>query len=720
MKRILLAALWLPGLCLSAPLQPSRPWTSHTNFNRAVQLAVQPGGNIIWGATPGGAFSFSAANASLVRHYTNVDGLPYIEVSSIALDTRQNKWIGTMGGGLALLDSAGTVWRLFSREDGMASDTVLCTATAGQMAFAGGYGSLSCFDGYSWSSLLSRQGYPLGEQTRALAARNDSLWIATDQGLYLARISPLASIRDTAHWSSFPGYDGLSSDILSLLLDSVSSFIGASNGAARLSGGSWQRIPGLDRPVRSICRQEDSVYFATDSGVKLWSQNILSDASAGLPDYNVLSLARDDSGRLWSGGGRGICRLDEAGWTDFGFDGPRENFINDLALDRDGTLWLAHYKYPEISGGISCLQSGGWQYLNQSSTGRPIDQPSCIGITADHSLWVGTWGLGLFSRSSEGLWRSYASPTPLPTPYLAGIVAWAGGVWVINYDVPSGVDAVSFFSQGDSSWSAYYSPVNKFYPICLAPDARGNLWIGSYYNGLYRRSPEGVWTNWSPASGLASNHVAALWHDQRDNLWIGTDNGLLCYDGSHFIRYGAEDSPLLSNNIRSLSGDRSDNLWIGTDRGLSCRHWNGSWTSYVQEAAGSSGLISNDIVKVLTFPATAFGDDIYIATSRGLSLYRHDDLSARTEPAVHLAPNPLNLNRDQLIYLSNLPSQARVDIYTLDGRPCGTFHGPAAPAHTLTIRPSLQFSRPPASGIYLCRIISEGSKAVICKLVIVR
>lgn len=715
MKRLCLALS-----CLAVIGQPAmaQDWTSYTNFNRVQQLAVQPGAKLIWGATPGGVFCLLAEGGTLSRHYTNVDGLPYIEASSITIDPRRNKWMGTLGGGLARLDSAGTGWRTYSRDDGMASDTILCLASSGQKIFAGGFGSLSCFDGYSWFALLAQQGYPLGERTNALAVRNDTLWIATDQGVRLAQITPLGAIRDTAHWSTFASYDGLSSDIISLMVDSIGTYLGCANGAARLAAGYWQRIPELDRPVRSMVRQGDSILLATDSGVKLWRQNILSDLSTGLPSYDVFSLVRDDTGRLWSGGAKGVAWLDGSSWTALAFNGPRENFINDLAISGQGVIWLAHYRYPTIASGLSYLQNGLWQHLDQSSTGRPIDQPSFIGLTPDNSLWVGTWGLGLFSRSPDGLWRSYSSPTPLPTPYIGGIAPWAGGVFVINYDVPSGVDAISRFWPQDSSWSAYYAPTNKFYPICLLPDFSGNLWIGSYYNGLYRRSPDGAWANWSPTNGLASNYVSALWLDRQDNLWVGTDNGLFCFDGSRFIRYGAEDSPLLSNNIRSLAGDRSDNLWVGTDRGLSCRQWNGRWSYFVQEAGG--GLISNDIIKVLAYPAGGSGDDIYVATSRGLSRLRHNSLASRTEPAVHLAPNPLDLSRDGRLYMSNLPSEARVDFYTLDGRHSGTFHGPAAPAHTLVIRPQTQFTRPPASGIYLCRIQSEERPTAICKLVIIR
>jgi sugar lactone lactonase YvrE len=653
----------------------------------------------------------------LIKHYTNVDGLPYIEASSVTLDARHHKWIGTLGGGLARLDSAGNAWTVFTRNDGLASDTVLCTAAGGQNVFAGGYGSLSYYDGYNWFSLLAQQGYELGNRTQALAARDDSLWIATDQGLRIVKVSPLSSIRDTNNWTTFSNYDGLSSDVRCILLTDTLSMIGAANGAARLVGGAWQRIPGLGDQVRSIVQIGDSLFLATNNGVKLWRQNVLSDISPGLLSYNVLSLSVDEGQILWAGCDRGLCRYDGGSWKAFVFDCMKDNNINDLAVGSGGVIWLAH---PQ--SGISYYRDDRCNYLNQTSTGWPINQPSHIGVSSDNSLWVGTWGLGLFVKRPDDLWLAYSSPTPLTTPYIGQILPVPGGVYLINYDLPDGIDAISFFWQQDSTWRSFNAPTNKFYPISILFDKQQNLWVGSYYNGLYRRSPEGIWVNWSPTSGLASNYVAALCLDSRENLWIGTDNGLFYYDGKTFLSYRTDNSPILSNNVVSLSRDRSDNLWIGTDSGLSCLTWDGQWKNYSQDNRydNSSKLISNSIIKVLAMPGNSTGDDIYIATAQGLSLFRYNDVIQRTVDQPYVAPNPFNMTRDGHIYFSNLPSEARIDIYTLDGRPCGTFYGPPAPAHTLTIRPGNEFSRQPVSGIYLCRIRSSGQKPYICKLVIVR
>jgi len=718
MKKLFIVIFVLLNASYTAVAQQ---WTSYTNFNNVSQMTFQAGGNIIWGATPGGIFSFSSADTVLIKHYTNVDGLPYIEASSIVLDNGQNKWIGTLGGGLARLDSAGINFSVYTSNDGLASDTLLCVAASDHYIFTGGFGCLSCYDisNDTWSiPLTSGQGFPLGSVTQALAARNDSLWIATDQGLQIViNTSSFSVIRTLGNWMTFGSYDGLTSDIRCILLTDTLSMIGAANGAAKLVGGTWQKIPGLSNQIRSIAQIGDSIFFATNDGVKLWYQNILSDISTGLLSYNVYSLLVDGDRNIWAGSDSGLNCQAGASWRSFPFDCMRDNNIKDMAVGSGGMVWLAH---PQ--SGVSYNRNNSWNYLNLSNTGLPINQPSNIAVTDDKSLWVGTWGSGLFVRRPDSLWTAYYSPAPLPTPFIGQILPALNGVYLINYDLPDGVDAISFFSKVDSSWHYLYAPTNKFYPTCIAIDNVQNLWIGSYYNGLYRISPEGTWSNWSPTSGFSSNHVYSLCSGPNGTLWIGTENGLFAYDGNNFTNYNFSNSPILSDNVFSVTFDRSDNLWIGTQNGLNCLSWKGQWTSYSSDPSSPyySKLISNSIIKVLAFPDNTAGDDIYIATSKGLSVLKYDASAQPPLDKSYVAPNPFNMAKDEYIYFSDLPSEARIDIYTLDGRVCGTFYGPAVPAHTLSVRPKKDFFRQPASGIYLCRISSKERKTYICKLVILR
>lgn len=82
--------------------------------------------------------------------------------------------------------------------------------------------------------------------------------------------------------------------------------------------------------------------------------------------------------------------------------------------------------------------------------------------------------------------------------------------------------------------------------------------------GLEARS-EPRFVNYGAADGLPSNTVYAIAQDDDGLLWVGTRNGLACYDGVRFSSwkdYG---------RVNALAVDRENRLWVGTEEGLTVR-----------------------------------------------------------------------------------------------------------------------------------------------------
>ncbi len=72
---------------------------------------------------------------------------------------------------------------------------------------------------------------------------------------------------------------------------------------------------------------------------------------------------------------------------------------------------------------------------------------------------------------------------------------------------------------------------------------------------------------WTTKQGLPENKVTALLQSQDGYLWVGTPDGLACFDGVRFRRYGVADG-LPHAGITVLQEDRRGVLWVGTERGL--------------------------------------------------------------------------------------------------------------------------------------------------------
>lgn len=70
--------------------------------------------------------------------------------------------------------------------------------------------------------------------------------------------------------------------------------------------------------------------------------------------------------------------------------------------------------------------------------------------------------------------------------------------------------------------------------------------------------------------GLSSNNINAILKDRYGMVWLGTEDGLNKFDGTHLTIYRhnpVDSGSLLSNEILSLHEDKAGNLWVGTSGG---------------------------------------------------------------------------------------------------------------------------------------------------------
>jgi len=108
-------------------------------------------------------------------------------------------------------------------------------------------------------------------------------------------------------------------------------------------------------------------------------------------------------------------------------------------------------------------------------------------------------------------------------------------------------------------------PSNAVY--CVFKDSRGIIWIGTdaglvKYNGFQFKT-------FTKKDGLAGNFIRDIKEDKYGNLWIACyGDGLTKFDGNKFKNYFTKNG-LVHAEIRRLYFDQFHRLWIGTERGLS-------------------------------------------------------------------------------------------------------------------------------------------------------
>ncbi len=105
---------------------------------------------------------------------------------------------------------------------------------------------------------------------------------------------------------------------------------------------------------------------------------------------------------------------------------------------------------------------------------------------------------------------------------------------------------------------------------------------------------EATFSSLSVQDGLSGNSINILFQDSKGFLWIGTQDGLNCYDGYSFeiFRHEIGDSTSISgNSIQCITEDAKGDLWIGTI-GNGLNKWNRKTKEFT--VFSSSGY--NDVI----------------------------------------------------------------------------------------------------------------------------
>jgi len=80
-----------------------------------------------------------------------------------------------------------------------------------------------------------------------------------------------------------------------------------------------------------------------------------------------------------------------------------------------------------------------------------------------------------------------------------------------------------------------------------------------------RRLDQYVKELWQSENGLPQNSVQTVLQTSDRYIWIGTQEGLVRFDGNSFKTFNMHNTPLLkSNDIKEIIEDHKKNIWIGT------------------------------------------------------------------------------------------------------------------------------------------------------------
>lgn len=342
----------------------------------------------------------------------------------------------------------------------------------------------------------------------------------------------------------------------------------------------------------------------TDFYARIWQ------VENGLPNNTVQSIAQTQDGYLWVGTREGLVRFDGEQFEMLRLTPQTtEPTINCLLASRDGSLWIG-------TDGRGVFQLARGELRRHTIPGRN-DNFSVLRMceAGTGALWMEIpdemlcWQDGKMQVHGE-LSNAREPQIELGSGKRPICSDAAGNVWMLNRNLVrlDRSDSTNYFAQPGllpASGRALYR------------DRRGVFWVGtdsSASNVLIRVEGETI-AKYPRQSGPAGFPQVIL-HDNADNLWIGSYEGLSRLINGTFVPFTArEQGPSAAGyKIYALFEDREQNLWVGSDEGLT-RLTPKRFKTITKE----DGLASNVALAVLARQ----DDSVWISSwGSGLSRYR--------------------------------------------------------------------------------------------------
>jgi signal transduction histidine kinase/ligand-binding sensor domain-containing protein len=278
--------------------------------------------------------------------------------------------------------------------------------------------------------------------------------------------------------------------------------------------------------------------------------------SEGLPEDYVHAFAQTPDGYLWIGTSGGLVRFDSVRFVVFNSGNEpafQDDSIYTLRVARDGSLWAG-----TEGGGLVRYRGGSFRSFG-AKDGLTNLFVRTVFEDRRGTLWVGT-DRGLFRMEGESLVR-FDGRNGVPAVSVASItedragrlLVGGGGLLVLD-----GPKAVQYRSSGTLA-------DNSIRTIREASD--GTIWIGTV-SGL-RRLPGGIRGDpFVEPRLIDGTNVSYLWPGRRGEMWIGTyGEGLIRYDDRGVVRFSAPTT-LPHDNVLAIIEDVEENVWIGTQGGM--------------------------------------------------------------------------------------------------------------------------------------------------------
>ena len=759
MRKKKLFFLFAMLLGLSASAQQIGEWQVYPSFGVATQnVAV---GHRVYGVASGHLLCYDADDTS-VRTYDSMNDLNDIHIQYIDYSAAAKRLILIYdNGNIDLLDLDDNVQNLSSlKESTLNNRTVNCLSIDGTMAYVGtGFG----FFTVDMQEGVIRDTYRLGVEVEALTAKDGTILIATDEGIYR---SGTADLHLLTNWEKASTWSRYFNRILVF-----------NNEVYVLRGTSLYRLEGT-RMVSLL----DGVTYLTTSGDQL----IYMTASKVYVQTASGQQVVEQETATW----QSVSYGGNTYWVSEGLDGLKgyrlsgDTFAESVGSIRPNSpvrdlFYRMQYVDDRllVAGGINTpyaiynpatamyYEDGVWTNFDEQTPAEQYPALHCWNTTnvvqdpndPSHH-YASNYRTGLYEyRDGKfvGLYNSDNSPLQQINNYGLNYVGCAslqyddeGNLWMANQET----DTIVRILQPSGRWlSLYYDEIKgtsilddylfttSGVKFLVSRRVEGRGFFGFHTNGTLNTVRDDKHQLRSTiinqdGTSYSPDRFFCMAEDMDGRVWCGCDAGLFVINDpteffdSNFqfeqIKIARNDGSGLADYLLSgvaitcIAVDGANRKWVGTSsNGLYLVSADGQELLQHFES-DDSPLLSNNIQCLAIHPATGL---VMIGTDQGLCSYVSDATEAEEELRggdVVAYPNPVRPDYTGPIAIRGLTMDGEVKILSSTGQLVwnGVSNG-----GTLTWNGHDKHGRRVSCGVYhVVANTQDGKKAVVSRIIVIK
>jgi ligand-binding sensor domain-containing protein/serine/threonine protein kinase len=531
-------------------------------------LAVDKSNNI-WIATNGGVNKYNTNTEEITvfrKEAENKNRISGNTVAKIYIDSQERVWVGTAGNGVNVINPDGTI-------------------------------SFFLNDAYNANSISNNN------ITAIFQDSQKRIWIGTMNGLNLLEQSG----------KTFKKYHNIETNP-----NSINS----------------SKIVGITQS------NDGTLWICTSQGLNKYNPQNDSFSSYQIPktidEKETISYNRivsDKSGFVWISSAKGLFCFNPKTETfksyhknDLFKSNLSDNLVKEIFFDSEGRLWVG-----TTDKGINTFDPNSKRFsIFEYPQNNRLKGESVSSIFEDSSktLWISTTENFIkYNPKGDKTPKDLTTQkifNDLSTSRIKGVFETSSGlIWITANKLMVYDPSLEIFVTEKLNLP---KEVESFSGHTFLEDDKGNLWIGSFSDGIckfnlasknltfYRREDRNF------GERINSSRVVSLRQDKKGNIWAATRSGLNLYDPVKdiFVLYDGDTENTevkIPNSLTSMYISGNNILWIGTEQGLYKLEVETKKLSRIDEK--NSNLSSNFIYGVLVDDQ----ENIWLSTNKGISKY---------------------------------------------------------------------------------------------------